>query len=265
MTGDNEQGGSAMAALRMVDELWSRCLSLGDAGQYGAARGLLQRLLQLEISSSLRSEASIMLADMLRLQGEYQLARRHVSAAMAGDPEDPALHHMMGYLHGEDDDAGSEARALKHLKQAVKLAPDSAECHRALGVHYSNHGQPKKGLQHLETARSLEPENTDVLRSYIVMLVEQDRESDARQVLRELQFRLGKAHTKVQSLYNYLAYAIAVQRSAPPKPVATIPLLKPVSHRVRTEASESMPNILRFDAAHPLHARKSRLAPRPKK
>ncbi|MFO0814843.1 MAG: tetratricopeptide repeat protein [Gemmatales bacterium] len=253
-----------MAALRMVDGLWSRCMTLVKSGQFAAAKSMIQRLLQLEIPASMRSEASMMLADMLRMQGEYQLARRHVCAAIAGNPEDAALHHMLGYLHDEDDE-GSEISALKHLKHAVKLAPDSAECHRALGEYLVQHGQSKKGMHHLEEARSLEPDNLDVLRTYIVTQVELGKEKEARQCLREVQFRLGKAHTSVQTLWNDLAYAMTLKQQEVRKPVATLPLLKPVSERSKATSSESMPRILRFDAAHPLHARKSRLAPRPKK
>ena len=46
----------------------------------------------------------MMLADLLRSQGDYFHARRHLSACVAGDADDPALHHMLGYLHDEDEE-----------------------------------------------------------------------------------------------------------------------------------------------------------------
>ncbi len=91
-------------ALRFVDELWSRCCMLLDAGQPGKVKPLLQRLLHMDLPQTIRAEAALMLADLLRAQGEYQSARMHLSAALVGDPHDPSLHHMLGYLHNEDDE-----------------------------------------------------------------------------------------------------------------------------------------------------------------
>src|SRR5262245_16692795 len=111
------------ATLQIVDRLWLRCGVLMETGQIGQAVSLLQRLLHLELPQTLRAEATLMLAELLRANGEFQAARRHISAALAGDSNDPALHHCLGCLHEEDELGGRERAALKHLRKAVQLAP----------------------------------------------------------------------------------------------------------------------------------------------
>jgi tetratricopeptide (TPR) repeat protein len=221
-----------------------------ELGQIHHARPLLQRLLHLELPPGIRAEASMMLADLLRQQGDYQQARRHLAAALAGDPNDPALHHMLGYLLDEDE-AGDSARALRHLRKAVKLAPDSSECHRALGESLFLQGQDDRGLAHLRKAIEIEPDNLDSLRSYVTALVKAGQADAAAQVLRLLQFRLGKAHPTVQTLWNHLVFEKAQRSQETAKRPATLPLLKPVSDAtMNPKKKASPPRILRFDGAH---------------
>jgi tetratricopeptide (TPR) repeat protein len=245
--------------LRLVDCLWSRCCTLMETGQMAQLRPLLQRLLQLELPRTIRAEATLMLAELLRVQGEYQAARRHVSAALAGDPEDPSLHHLLGYLHEEDAETGSSRVALQHLRKAVRLAPDSGECHRALGEMLRTQGREAVGLSHLKKAVRLEPENLDNLRCLIQAFVESGHEEEARQTVRQLQFRMGKAHPDVQALWNDLTFAIAHQQTQQDQRPATVPLLKVVAEKSsRTKRPESPPRILRFDAAHAHRPRQPR-------
>lgn len=245
-------------ALSFVEGLWTRCHSMLDSGQHGLARTMLSRLLQMDLPASLRSEATLMLADLLRLQGEYESARRHLKAALAGDPQDPSLHHMLGYLHDEDNDTGNETRAHEHLKAAVKLAPDSSECHRALGDFLFHHTNEKRGLAHLRKAVQLEPDNLDSLRSLIGALVQQGEIDQARQLIREQQFRLGRAHPTVQSLWNELTYAHTLKQQQQKSRLATVPMLKAVSQSSDKTVKSAMPSILRFDAAHRGPSRTSR-------
>jgi Tfp pilus assembly protein PilF len=247
------------ATLRIVDCLWSRCDTLMETGQTGQAAVLLQRLLHLELPQTLRAEATLMLAELLRSNGEYQAARRHVSAALAGDADDPALHHFLGCLHEEDDLAGSERSALKHLRKAVRLAPDSSECHRALGVFLREQGKPDRGMTHLRKAVRLEPDNLDNLRSLIAALVESGQNDEAKQFVRLVQFRLGKNHPDVQALWNELTFALAHQKTTPGEKPSAAPILKIVAERKPfSQRHEPTPRILRFDDAHQRAPRRPR-------
>lgn len=237
--------------LRFVDSLWARCRSLIELGQFGSSRLLLQRLLQLELPQDLRAEATLMLAELLHSSGEMQAARRHLSAALAGDPDDPALHHMLGCLHEEDHETGNETRALQHLRKAVKLAPYSGECLRALGETLCQRGAPDRGLTYLKKAVRLEPDNLDNLRSLIQALVEIGHIEEAKQTVRLVQFRLGKAHTDVQALWNDLTFAIAHRQQDRRISPSTVPLLKAVrDDQPAKTRKDHDPRILRFDAAH---------------
>lgn len=250
--------------VRFVDGVWDRCCMLMEAGQIEKAIQHLKRLLQLELPVSLRIDASLLLADALRMKGEFQSARQHVKAALASDPDDAALHHMLGHLHDEDD-SGNPQRALKHLRQAVKLAPHSSECHRALGDFLFQNQNVKRGLEHLKTAVELEPDNLGHLRNLIQALVEEGKESEARRKLQELQFRLGKAHPTVQSLWNELSYAVTVRSQNQSKRMATVPMLKAVPASRIGEQAKSEACILRFDDAHNRRFSSKRKQPRPRK
>lgn len=238
------------AQIRFVESLWSRCQILTEMGLFHQARPLLQRLLQLELPQRVRAEASMMLADLYRGLGDYALARRHIAAALAGDPDDPALNHFLGFLHNEDED-GDAARSLRHLRKAVKLAPQSSDCHRTLGEALLHQGQDERGLAHLRKAIEIEPDNLDSYRSYITALVNAGQTDEVKRTLRLLQFRVGKAHPMVQMLWNHLAFAITQKRQERTKRPATLPLLKAVSDATtETRKNPSAPRILRFDGAH---------------
>ncbi len=249
-------------ALRLVDGLWSRCNNLLDRGQVSQASHLLKRLLQLEIPQEIRAEASMTLAGLCRQSGDYLNARKHVSAALVGDPEDPSLHHMLGYLHDEDEE-GSESRALTHLRKAVKLAPDSSECHRALGEYLFHHDQQTRGMTHLRKAVELEPDNIDTLTTLLELLAEQGEMEEAKNQLRQLQFRLGKAHPQIQRLWNTIAYLTAQHQQKQKATTATIPLPKPLKVKAKPRANVQSAHILRFDTAHAMHGRHMRFGPKP--
>jgi Flp pilus assembly protein TadD len=252
-------------ALRLVDGLWSRCTNLLDRGQVSQASHLLKRLLQLELPQDMRAEASMTLAGLCRQSGDYENARKHVSAALAGDPEDPSLHHMLGYLHDEDEE-GSDTRALTHLRKAVKLAPESSECHRALGEYLYHHDQQTRGMAHLRKAIELEPENIDSLSTLLEALVEQGQIDEAKNLLRQLQFRLGKAHPQIQRLWNTFAYLTAQnQQRKVTTTTATIPLPRPSKVKAKPRTSAQPAHILRFDSAHALQSRHLRFSPKPQK
>lgn len=250
--------------VRFADGIWNRSCTLLEAGQVDKAIIYLKRLLQLELPVSLRVDASLLLADALRMKGEYLSARQHVKAALASDPDDAALHHMLGHLHDEDE-SGNRQRALKHLRQAVKLAPDSSECHRALGDFLFQNRNSKRGLEHLKTAVELDPDNLDHLRNLIQALVEEGKEAEARKKLQEIQFRMGKAHPTVQSLWNELAYAVTLRSQNHSKRISTVPLLKAVPAVDNDSSDESDACILRFDSAHSSRYSSKRKQPRPRK
>jgi tetratricopeptide (TPR) repeat protein len=249
-------------SLRLADGLWSRCTMLLEQGQVAQASHLLRRLLQLEIPQSIRTEASMTLASLCRSTGDYQNARKHVSAALAGDPEDPCLHHMLGYLNDEDEE-GSDARALMHLKKAVKLAPDSSECHRALGEYLYKQGQAYKGMMELKTAVELEPDNVDSMATLVECLCDLGEADEAKNQLRLMQFRLGKGHPGIQRLWNIVTYASAQYQQMMRRPEQTIRMPKPVKVKAKTKSSDQPAHILRFDMAHASLKRHSRLSPKP--
>ncbi len=169
------------------------------------------------------------------------------------------------HLKHDEDEAGSDSRALTHLRKAVKLAPESSECHRALGEYLFHHDQQSKGMTHLRKAVELEPDNIDSLTTLLELLAEQGQIEEAKTQLRQLQFRLGKAHPQIQRLWNTIAYLTAQHQQKQKATTVTIPLPKPVKVKAKPRTNSSTAQILRFDTAHALHGKHMRFSPKPLK
>ena len=76
------------------------------------------------------------------------------------------INRSMGY-EGVGDvhlTMGNDEKAIKALKQAVKLDPDSANARYLLGFAYSRRSEYKKSVEHLLEAHKLQPKEAEVAR-----------------------------------------------------------------------------------------------------
>jgi tetratricopeptide (TPR) repeat protein len=76
-------------------------------------------------------------------------------------PNNARAHNYYGeYLF---DYAGNEGGGLEHWMTATQLDDDLGPAHNNLGIYYFHTGDYTRGLQHLERALKLEPDNADFL------------------------------------------------------------------------------------------------------
>jgi tetratricopeptide (TPR) repeat protein len=103
------------------------------------------------------------LARALLLAGREQEANAYFERAL---PMKPAmLQFVWGVAFA---DSGQLQKAIEHLEEAARLAPDSAESQQYLGIALNNADQPQKAIEHLEKAIRL-GRDTAELRRYLGM------------------------------------------------------------------------------------------------
>lgn len=71
-----------------------------------------------------------------------------------------AMNYYGEYLY---DFARKPQEAIRQWSVAISLDSKLAPAHNNLGVHFSHSGKIRKGLEHLHTARDLDPSNSDYL------------------------------------------------------------------------------------------------------
>ena len=103
-----------------------------------------------------------------------RLVKRYTEETLALDPNDSFAHHVLGQWHYEVASAGatklflakliygglppaSTTTAVKHLRRAVELAPDSPSHRAELGLALLADGQREAALSELNKAVSLPP------------------------------------------------------------------------------------------------------------
>jgi len=124
----------------------------------------------------LAQQAQAELADIYFGRNQFRRARRHLHAALAHDPNCARSHHLMAVMVEEDD----VQRALWYYARAVELEPNSAELHCDYGLCLMSLGEVQQGLQHLQQAVRLDPNEPGFLRHQMRALIAADQLDAAR-------------------------------------------------------------------------------------
>jgi tetratricopeptide (TPR) repeat protein len=98
---------------------------------------------------------------------------------------------------------GGREEALHHFHEALRLHPNLAESHAALGTAYRRWGQNAEALPHLRRAVQLKPERHRLRHSLAITLEELGRKEEAKLQLRkalELNPRFTDAHFRLGAL-----------------------------------------------------------------
>lgn len=100
-------------------------------------------------------------ADQLKLQGEHFDAIAICEKVLRNDLDCIEAYEEIGdnYLSLREFD-----KAMKALKQALKINPRSANSHYLMGFTYSSLGEWEKSIKHLEVADEIQPNHPEILR-----------------------------------------------------------------------------------------------------
>ncbi|MBN1136194.1 MAG: tetratricopeptide repeat protein [Anaerolineae bacterium] len=90
---------------------------------------------------------------------EFAWVERRLAAVLDPDADSHSALYARGRRYA---DQGMWARAVVHWAKAVALNPGHPDYRLALASGYINLGQPERGLEHLEQARRIEPDNPQI-------------------------------------------------------------------------------------------------------
>jgi Tfp pilus assembly protein PilF len=175
--------------LNLVDHLLARGRHFQTLGRDHDALHVLGRLAGFrELPRDIALETQARLAEIHLRRGRPKKARRHLTAALAHQPDNARNHELMGRAVEADNRADPE-RALDHYRRSLELDPDRPECLSAAGLLAVHLGQSQEGLRYLRRAVELAPDDPEMLRQLAKGLCLAIREQEAGAALRAGLFR----------------------------------------------------------------------------
>jgi Tfp pilus assembly protein PilF len=175
--------------LNLVDGLLSRGRNLHRHGLLHDAAGVLRKLSAFRhLPADVAAETQSRLAEIMLEAAAYKQARRHLTAALAHQPEQAQYHYRMAVAVEEDPQAPS-TRASRHYRRALALAPDNPVYLCDFGLHLLQIGKPGTGLKCLRQAVHFAQDDPDILGAAAEALRSQGQVAEAEKILRLALFR----------------------------------------------------------------------------
>lgn len=175
--------------LNLVDCLLARGRNLQQLGREQDALIVFERLAGFRrLPPQVAEETQVRLAEILLERGEYQAARRHLTAALAQKPTSARYHFLMGQAI-EADEKGNDRRALDHYRLSLQLDDDQPERLAQAGMFALMMGKVVEGLKWLRRAVELAPDDPEAVARLAEGLQQIGRPEEARLTLRAALFR----------------------------------------------------------------------------
>jgi Tfp pilus assembly protein PilF len=175
--------------LNLVDRLLAMGRTFQELGRDHDARQVLGRLSGFrELPTAVAEETQIRLAELDLKHHEYCRARRHLTAALAHQPQSARYHCLLaGAL--DNDERGDPRRAAKHYRRSLELDAGQPGCLGEFGLLALRLGQAEEGLAALRRAVELAPDDPEVVGRLVEGLRQEGRLDEARSALRAARFR----------------------------------------------------------------------------
>lgn len=179
--------------LNLVDHLLTLGRRYQELGRHQDALRLLTKLSGFrELPAEAAEETQARLAELCLKRRKYARARRHLTAALRHQPDNPRYHYLLANsLRAED--RGSYERALGHYRRALELEPEHVKCLCECGLLLVRLGRIDEGLECLRKAVEKAPDNADVLARLVKGLRLAGRGDEARSALRAALFRNSRS------------------------------------------------------------------------
>jgi tetratricopeptide (TPR) repeat protein len=191
--------------LNLVDRLLSMGRNYQSLGRNQDALRILTRLAGFrEVSPEVAEETQFRLAQLHFLRRKYTRVRRHLTAALAHQPDSARYHYLMAAALAADARADGQ-RALEHYRKSLQVEPDQPACISELGLLALRLGRTEEGLASLRRAAQLAPDDVVVLERVVKALEEEDRSDEARAILRTALFRSPRS-AGIRRLWNDFQY-----------------------------------------------------------
>ncbi len=146
-----------------------------------------------------RAESQTGLGTLYSNLGKQAKAERAFKEAIRLQPKFlPAYINFADYYRANGEDERSKAVLMRGLK----VLPDEAQLHYALGLWYIRHKESANGLASLKKAAGLAPDNAQLQYAYAVAL----SEKDAKEAIAVLERSVKRHSGDIQSLYGLAFY-----------------------------------------------------------
>ncbi|MFH0983035.1 MAG: sulfatase-like hydrolase/transferase [Planctomycetota bacterium] len=169
------------------------------AQQPEKAAALLKQLTAAEPDAP---EFHALLAEQLRLLGQWQDAAAEYAVLLELQPDSGLAHYQMGKVLGE---LGRSEESVKHLRIAAAAMPEYADAQAYLALGLAQSGQAKEAERSFQRALEIEPGHEDAVVGLGDLLHARGRSEEALAVLRQ---GLDHRPERVQ-LANNLAWFLA--------------------------------------------------------
>lgn len=258
--------------LNLVDRLLTRGRHLQKLGREQDALHCLSKLAGFgELPAPVAEETQARLAEINLRCKRPRKARRHLTAALAHQPDSARYHHLMARAV-EADRRGDPERALEHYRRSLELDPDQADCASEYGLLAVRQGRAEEGLRNLRRAVELDENEPEHLRRLAKGLCLLRRHDEARQAIQNAMFRHARDR-RFRALRDRFQFDQLRQEQearqlgrggaeADDGGPTILPFLRPVRE---TAAAEATPVIIRRDGpegVRPPHSPKSVRLPR---
>lgn len=234
--------------LNLVQMVLKHARHLHDMGVNDKANKLFQRLLAItELPREATEEIHVRLGEICYDQGRFRQARRHLSVALAYQPDNAHYHYMIGLAIEADEKCPLE-RAFKHYRRAVKLGGDHPDHLCALGLTALDLGRPRLGLSALRRAHRLSPDDPALLEKVVEGLGDAGAWDEAKSLVRAMLFR-NPDDLDVQRLWRQMQFQALLARQqsenveSQPKrkagnPPAILPMTRPALPTVLSQLGQ---------------------------
>jgi Flp pilus assembly protein TadD len=187
--------------LNLVEGLLARGRHLQQIGRDQDALNMFERLAGFRnLPQEVAEETQARLAELLFDRGEFQSARRHLTAALVQKPTSARYHFLMASAL-EADEKGDDRRALQHYRMSLEVDGDQPECLGEAGMLALRLGKVVEGLKWLRRAVELAPDDPEVVARLVEGLHEIGRPEEARLTLRAALFR-NPRDSRFRKLWN---------------------------------------------------------------
>jgi len=140
------------------DDRYEKALSFYRDGHIDCALALFEEMAENDVD-----QAAYLLDKGLRLleKGDYANAVDVLVEAVSAYPEYPDIKHYLGLCYAHQDKMD---KAIKLFKEALEINPAFVAAHINIAQAYKETGEVYLAVQHLKTALSLDPTNSDIVK-----------------------------------------------------------------------------------------------------
>jgi hypothetical protein len=148
-------------SLSELETIWDEARGQIESGHRDKAIEIYKYILVRYAGDPTASEyANIYLGELYVSLKQFDLAEKHIKAAMGCQPEKAEYHYMLGFLYSYQQQLD---QAISEFTVSADREPNNAEYLRGLGWATYQNGDQYKGLELLHQANELAPGTTDIL------------------------------------------------------------------------------------------------------